>query len=323
MKESYKHLTREEKYQIKALYESGLSYTAIGHQLGRHCSTISREIKRGWQERYSCYSVTRSEWVIKRGRRQSGISRRTLKGKVWRLVRRALKARLSPEQIAGRYRLLTGKGMSHTTIYRRLWSDKDGIAMKYYLRHGGKRYRYGKAGKSLIPGRIDISERPEIVEKKERIGDWEADTVVGPQGTASAIVTLVDRASKYTLIRKVERKTAKQVCQAITSLLSQHQQKTHTITYDNGTEFAKHTDVNQMLDCQSYFATPYHSWERGLNEHTNGLIRQFLPKGTDFTHITQTQCKIIQNYLNNRPRKCLNYLTPHEAFFKTSTVQLI
>ena len=321
-KRSYKHLTESEKYQIKALYESGMSGAAIGRQLGRCGSTIRREIKRGWLDRYGCYSVKRSQRLKARSRRCSGISRRTLVGETWRLVRRALKARLSPEQIAGRYRLVTGKSLSHTTIYRRLWSDEDSIAIKYYLRHRGKKYRYGKAGKSLIPNRVDISNRPSLVEKKERLGDWEADTVWG-KNNSGALVTLVDRASKFTLIGKVKRKTADEVSNTIITLLKNYKNKTHTITYDNGSEFARHEEVNHCLLSQSFFATPYHSWERGLNEHTNGLIRQWWPKDTYFTHITQTQCQIIQNYLNNRPRKCLNYLTPHEAFFNTTPVQII
>jgi len=317
----YIHLTLEEKYQIKALLESGLSCSAIALQLNRSASTISREKHRGLTLQ-GHYSPIRSTRLYQHGKRLSGVRRRRLIGQTWRWVRNRLKDRWSPEQIAGRYRLQTGRTLSHTTIYRRLWSDKDGIAIRYYLRHKGKRYRYGSAGRSVIPGRVDIAKRPAIAEEKQRIGDWEADTVWG-KGNSGALVTLVDRASKYTLISKTDNKTAQSTKKAILAAFNRLKTRVQTITYDNGVEFSKHQEINAALNCRSYFAKPYSSWQRGLNEHTNGLIRQWLPKGTDFTYLTNTQCKNIQNYLNNRPRKCLNYNTPAEVFFHKPPVHFM
>ena len=173
------------------------------------------------------------------------------------------------------------------------------------------------AGKHLIPSRIDISERPAIVEKKQRIGDWEADTIVGAKHQG-CIVSLVDRASKYTTLSAAPTKEADGVAQRIIMALRPLPNPIHTITYDNGKEFTQHQHINEQLKCQSYFATPYHSWERGLNEHTNGLVRQFFPKGISLKHICKKKLQSVENLLNNRPRKALNYLTPAEVFFNNT-----
>jgi Transposase and inactivated derivatives, IS30 family len=153
-----------------------------------------------------------------------------------------------------------------------------------------------------------------MVEQKQRIGDWEGDTVVSGKDGTGALVTLVDRASKYTLMQKVERKTAEATKEAIIALLKAHKRKAHTLTLDNGTEFAKHTEIGHALKAKTYFATPYRSWERGLNEHTNGLIRQFFPKKTNFNEVTDREVNAVQKLLNNRPRKVLGYQTPTEIF---------
>jgi IS30 family transposase len=203
--------------------------------------------------------------------------------------------------------------MSHTTIYRRLWSNRDSLAIRYYLRHKGKRYRYGDSKRARIPNRVDITKRPTVADNKARIGDWEADTVWGKAGSG-AIVTLVDRKSKYTLIRKIKTKNANNTSKVIIDALNKLKTRVKTITYDNGSEFTKHEAINQKLNCKSYFAKPYSSWQRGLNEHTNGLIRQWLPKGSDFSYLTNAKCKYLQNLLNNRPRKCLNFKSPAEVF---------
>lgn len=186
------------------------------------------------------------------------------------------------------------------------------------MRHRGKKYnkRSAKsAGRGLIPGRIDIDQRPDIVEEKSRIGDWEIDTIIG-KNHVGAIVSLVDRASKYTRIHLVPNKKASVVSAAIVSELKDLKGKTHTLTADNGKEFAKHAEIAASLNAEVYFAKPYASWQRGLNEHTNGLIRQYFPKKTRFDTITQQDVKKVEMLLNTRPRRILNFKTPTEVFFE-------
>ncbi len=179
-------------------------------------------------------------------------------------------------------------------IYEHVHADRkaSGGLWRHLRRRGKKPNRKGgaHAGRGRIPGRVDISERPAVVEAKERVGDWEADTIVG-KGHSGALVSLVDRASKYTLLRRVDRKTA-----------------------DNGKEFAGHARVAEALGAGFFFARPYHSWERGLNEHVNGLVREWFPKGTDFRKVMDGAVKAVQDRLNARPRKALGYLTSSEAF---------
>ena len=308
---TYHHLTREEKWQISALLASGCSLHGIARQLGRSVSTICEERKRGLVA--GVYSAKHS---MERGlhpRRKSGRTRRKLQGRLWQDVRHCLHLRWSPEQISGRFRVIGLAEVSHSTIYATMYRTGS-AGLRRSLRHGGKRYAYGRAGKSLIPHRVDIAQRPVIVERKQRIGDWEADTINGA-AHRGAIVSLADRASKYTLLRHMPLKRAEAAAQHIIEAIQSTGKKAHTITYDNGTEFMRHQEINHALDCQSFFATPYHSWERGLNEHTNGLVRQFFPKGIPLDNICTQKLQNVQNLLNNRPRKALNYKTPAEVFF--------
>jgi IS30 family transposase len=166
-----------------------------------------------------------------------------------------------------------------------------------------------------------IAKRPKIVEKKSRIGDWEIDTIVG-KNHKGFLVTVVDRKSKFTLIKNVVSKHAKVVTKALIEIITPLKNITHTITSDNGKEFANHKEVSAALDTDFYFANPYHSWERGLNEHTNGLIRQYLPKKSEFLNVSKDEIIMIQNRLNHRPRKILNYKTPYEVFFSEMSRRL-
>ena len=180
-----------------------------------------------------------------------------------------------------------------------------------------RRKRYGKHDRrGIIPNRQSIETRPSVVDERSRIGDWEADTIIG-KNHIQAIVSLVERKSGYTLIRKVKRKTARAVRKAAISLLKPHQDKVHTLTADNGKEFAEHERIAKDLDADFYFAHPYASWERGTNENTNGLIRQYFPKNRDFTTITQQEINHAMKRLNSRPRKRLGFLTPAQVFFKS------
>lgn len=224
----------------------------------------------------------------------------------------------SPVQISGRLKALGKTTVSHESIYRMIWKDKAAGGNLYnHLRHRAKKYnkRGGKsAGRGLIPNRVGIEERPKIVEDKERFGDVELDTIVGA-GHQGAIMSAVDRASKLTWLKLLERGTAEAVTDAISLCLKScgKADLINTLTSDNGKEFAYHEEIANLVGGSFYFATPYHSWERGLNEHTNGLVRQYFPKGTNFATLSQDEVLDVQNRLNNRPRKALNFKTPLEA----------
>jgi IS30 family transposase len=227
----------------------------------------------------------------------------------------------SPEQISGQLEDELGIMISHERIYQHIWTDKrhDGTLYTHLRQSNKKRKKqYGSKDKrGQIRNRISIDERPAIVAEKTRIGDWEIDTVIG-QNHQGALVTIVDRVSKFTLIKKVNSKHAEVVTAATISLLQPYLDKTLTITADNGKEFAGHETIKEQLNANVYFAHPYHSWERGLNENTNGLIRQYFTKGSSFENITDDEVEAVMNKLNHRPRKTLKFKTPHAVFFAES-----
>lgn len=229
----------------------------------------------------------------------------------------------SPEQIAGWLEEERGVCISHERIYQHVWADKlAGGALYRHLRHSGKkRKQYGSKDKrGQIRNRVSIDDRPLIVSEKTRLGDWEIDTVIGKnhQGT---LVTIVDRVSKLTLIKKVSSKQAEVVAEATITLLTPYLDKTLTITADNGKEFAGHEKIKAALDADICFAHPYSSWERGLNENTNGLIRQCFTKGSSFENITDKDVDGVMEKPNHRPRKTLNYKTPHAVFFADTSLK--
>jgi len=204
-------------------------------------------------------------------------------------------------------------------VYQRVYANKrsGGLLWKNLRSQKLRKKRYGKAERrGTIPNRVSIHDRAAIVETRSRIGDWEADTVIG-KNHRQAIVSIVERKTGFTLIQKVERKTALAVSQAMIGLLKPHRKKVHTITSDNGKEFAGHEEIASKLKADFYFAHPYSSWERGTNENTNGLIRQYFPKNRDFTTITQQEINMAMERLNNRPRKRLGYQTPSQVFFES------
>lgn len=243
---------------------------------------------------------------------------RTIDAKTWRFAQKKLRQQWSPEQISAH------ADISPETLYQRIYADKRaGGSLWQNLRcQKLRKKRYGKHDRrGMIPNRIAIEERPAVVETRSRIGDWEADTLIGKRHK-QAIVSLVERKSGFTLIKKVVRKTAHAVSQAVIRLLKPYCNWVHTLTADNGREFAGHEAIAQALHADFYFAHPYASWERGTNENTNGLIRQYFPKDRDFTTISQKEIDMAMNRLNNRPRKRLGYLTPAQVFFKHSGVAL-
>jgi len=313
----YHRLTQEERYQIYALLKEGLTLTAIANNISKHKSTISREIQRnkgqkGYRPKQAQeLSITR-ELSKRKSIRLSQIHINYIKEKIqlyW-----------SPEQISGRMRIDGIASISHETIYRYLRQDKHGGGKLYlHLRHKHKRYkkRYGSnERRGQIPNKRSIEERPSMVSDKQRIGDFEIDLIIGKHHK-QALVTVVDRKSKFTLIKKISHKKSSLVETALIEMLLPLKQWIHTITSDNGKEFAAHENIATSLNIDYYFCHPYSSWERGLNENTNGLIRQFFPKGSEFTHITQAKIIEAQNNLNYRPRKTLGYKTPAEVFYAT------
>jgi IS30 family transposase len=220
----------------------------------------------------------------------------------------------SPEQIAGVGQLI-GYPVSHEWIYGFIQRDKlDGGKLFKQLRRGRRKYRKGsRAKRVIIPNRVGIEHRPAVVDKKHRFGDWEVDTVLGRQGSG-AIVSLVERKSKLYLIRKVPAKRAEDVRRAMIKMLWRYRRHVLTITADNGLEFCEHEHVAKVLKTDIYFANPYSSWERGLNENFNGLLRQYIKKGTDLRTVTDEQVAQIEKALNARPRKCLGYKQPAVVF---------
>jgi len=227
---------------------------------------------------------------------------------------------LSPEQICGRLTLEEQETVSHERIYQYVYEDKaQGGDLYTFLRCQKKRKkRYGShSRRGIIPNKVSIDERPKVVEKRSRIGDWEGDTIIG-KGRYGAIVSLVERTSRYTLLHQLPSKHAEPVCNAIIDMLKPFKERAITITFDNGLEFAKHETMSKALDAKIYFAHPYHSWERGLNENTNGLVRQYAPKNKTFEHVDDALIDMVEYKLNHRPRKSLSYKTPHEVFFNTS-----
>lgn len=312
---NYTHLTQDERYQIYILNQAGHDQSEIAGLMKRHKSTISRELgrnrgQRGYRpEQAHALSVARMRGTDN-GRR--------IGSDTWRFVEAKLGALWSPEQIAGYLNVNDQPTVSHESIYQRIYADKRaGGTLHRNLRcQKTRKKRYGgRERRGTIPNQVSIDARPDDVAKRSRYGDWEGDTVIGANHQ-QALVTLNERKSRYTLIGKVTRKTAQAVSDTMISLLTPFADCVHTLTTDNGKEFAQHERIADKIDTQFFFAHPYCSWERGANENMNGLIRQFFPKKMRFENITVKDVKFAMHNLNHRPRKCLNFKTPHEIFMK-------
>lgn len=327
MPKYYHHLTQEQRCQIAALKTIGMSNRAIARTLKVASTTIDREISR------NAGSATSSEFYYTIAHKRA-VSRRKAASARPRKLSPALISRLnagirqeySPDQLAGRF-LLNGVTISHETIYKHIRKDRrNGGRLFEHLRQGGKK-RYQRAGKdagvNLIPNRKSIHDRPAIVETKSRIGDGEGDLIVGAKHQGF-IFTYVDRASKYLLMAKSLNKSAVAVTAALLARFSEVKgfYTPITITFDNGKEFSLHETITKATGAQVYFADPYRSNQRGLNEHTNGLVRQYLPKKTSLLDVTDERLRFIENRLNNRPRKVLGYKTPYEVLSFAHTAAL-
>lgn len=313
---SYTHLTPEQRFLIHTRLQAGDSRRAIAKQLRRNHSTVSREINRNKGKRG--YRHKQADESAKRRRSDASSVPRKMTEDLWATVDKLLaEHRWSPEQTAGRLRLEGVVSVSAKWVYNHIRGDrKTGGVLYLSLRRRGRRAnRRGRdgSGRGVIPDRVDISQRPKEVEDKARVGDWEADTIVGPRHRG-ALVSLVDRRSKFTFLSKIDAKTARETVDGILRCLEPVRELARTITADNGKEFAGHKEVSEALGAGFYFAKPYHSWERGLNEHTNGLVREFFPKSADLREVEPDKVREVQDLLNTRPRKALGCRTPAEVF---------
>jgi len=316
MPKGFHHLTYEQRCQISVLLKRGDSQGEIAKAVNIDQSSISREIKRNSGKKGYRYKQANQHAKIRREIASSKPRKVTPEAKLF--IEQSLRFKQwSPEQISGAMEKNIGITMTHEWIYLYIWNNKkNGGDLYKHLRRRGKKYnkRGNKlAGRGLIPNRVGIENRPAIVDLKERVGDFELDTIVG-QNHQGAIVSMVDRRTKLTKLRLIKNNTAEAAQKAICQALLPIKNVLHTLTSDNGKEFAKHVEVAQILDIDFYFAQPYHSWERGLNENTNGLVRQYFPKKTDFTKLNDEDVLYVEHLLNSRPRKSLNYKSPIQVF---------
>jgi transposase, IS30 family len=316
----YTQLTREQRYQIYALKKAGLSQIRIADLLEVHKSTISRELRRNCGQRG--YRPRQAHLLAQQRHREK--PRAWISPETWQRIETQLRLDWSPEQISDWLQRTGHSTVSHERIYQYVRTDKTagGTLYKHLRCKKQRKKRYGaRERRGQLSDRISIDARPLIVAQRSRLGDWELDTIIG-KGHKQAIVSLTERKARLTLMAKVERKTADLVATTIVRLLRPHRNKVHTMTADNGKEFAQHKTIAESLEADFYFAHPYASWERGTNENMNGLIRQYFPKNRDLRTVTEHEIQKAMDRLNNRPRKCLGYRTPNEVFFGKSPVAL-
>lgn len=310
------HINQEQRYAIFVLLNQGKTQKEIAKAINRDKSVISRELRRNCDKRDFTYNSDLAQRKYEQ-RKKDKPHKIVFTEEIKSYVDSRIKDDLSPEQIAGDAKLNGIACVSHETIYTYIWNNKKlNGDLHFHLRRQGRHYRKRgnkKDTRGIIVGRIDIDQRPPIVDLKERFGDFEIDTVIG-KNHIGGLLTINDRATGLVKIRKIKTKEATEIAQKAIEALTEYKDLLHTITADNGKEFAKHHEISTKLNIDFYFAKPYHSWERGANENTNGLIRQYFPKKTNFEDITDEQVAWVENKLNNRPRKRLGYLNPIAKF---------
>lgn len=311
----YRQITPAERYTLGALHKQGFSQAEIARHLGRHPSTVSRELRRNRCRYDGAYRPEKAQERTN-GRRSRSRRNQRFGRTSWRAVERLLCEEWSPEQVVGFLRRQGKLRISHETIYRHIWRDKQAGGMLWTHLRGcpkQRRKRYGAYdSRGRLAGKRHISERPVAASERAELGHWEIDTVMGA-GTPDCIVTLVERLSGYVLIGKLEDRTAGVVTDRTIKLIRSSPCEVHTITSDNGVEFHSYKVIEEHTGVEFYFATPHHSWERGTSENTNGLIRQYLPKRECLAALSQHRCNAIAHKLNTRPRKRLGFRTPLEV----------
>jgi len=320
---SYTHITSNQRNELSALLKAKLKQKDIANLLGKTPSAISQELSKNWVDNKIGYDARIAKNKTKERRIKANARFKKIDNNEWirRYIIRKLKQGWSPEQISGRLKMdyldERDKQIGKDSIYKYIYDERKDLVKYLRCQKGKYRRRYGtriREKQREKMKKIRIDERPNIIENRERIGDWEGDTIRGGERN-TAILTHVDRKSGYLLADKLERATAKQTREATVERFSKlPRYKRHTITYDNGTEFSEHELIGRFAKMMIYFAYPYHSWERGTNENTNGLLRQYFPKKSLFKNVTQEQIEKAVKLINNRPRKRLNYMTPTEVF---------
>lgn len=326
-KETMKHITSEERHTIAHLLSQKISPASIASQLNRSKSTITREMKRNSNQRTGEYQHELAERKAQE-RQTSKAKRNDYTTDIQAHVEQELAKKHSPEQIAGEAKLLGINCVSHETIYRKVWIDKQQGGILYEdLRNRSKRYRKRGAAKDnrgKLRNTTSIDKRPKVVEKRVRLGDLEIDLIIG-NGHQGAILTINDRVSGLVIIEQLKGKQAAEISAATIARLKPYKEHLHTITSDNGKEFAGHEEIAKALGIDFYFAHPYHSWERGSNENLNGLIRQYIPKNTNISTLPTELFSEVEKALNKRPRKRHGYLSPqkiHQQLTKEQKVAL-
>jgi IS30 family transposase len=324
---SYTHLTEKDRYVISHLRLAKFSLREIARRIGRHHTSISREIKRNGPT-YSpdVYWYHFTQPVAAQRRHQARSHHRQNNLPLVKYVDEKLRLDWPPEAIAARLRLDypndESMRISHETIYRWAYLDasQDGDLHTHLRRRHKKRRRqtrYG-SGRRFIPGRVSIDQRPAIVATRERFGDWEGDTVEGAKGTG-CLATHVERKSRYLMAAKLaDKKAATMNAQSIKCFWSIPRTMRQTLTVDNGKEFSQFKELESKTGLEVYFADPYAAWQRGTNENTNGLLRHYFPKGINFQTVSEEELDLIIKKVNHRPRKCLDYRTPHEVFYQAT-----
>ena len=312
---SYTQLTQEQRYQIHTLLKMEHNQVDIAECLGVHKSTISRELRRNKGLR-----GYRPKQAHRKAMSRKNHARNKIMPETWVVIEAKIRLDWSPEQVADWLKRYVGIEISHEWIYQYILADQyaGGTLYRHLRCQKKRRKRYGSYDRrGKLPNRVSIEKRPAIVDQRKRIGDWEVDTIVG-KGHRHAIVSLTERKSRLVLLRKVERRTADLVGDAVIDLLRPISESLHTVTADNGKEFAEHERISRELKIDFFFAHPFAAWERGTNENMNGLVRQYIPRNREFGPITDCELLFITNRLNHRPRKCLDYRTPFEVFFEHS-----
>ena len=314
MTKHYQQLTYEQRCQIYALKKTGFSQRFIATEIGVNQSTISRELSRNTGRRGYRYHQAHQRSLE---RRATTYRPTKMTDSMIRVIEGRLRLQWSPEQISGWLRNRHCGWVSHESIYLHIWRDKQAGGDLYrHLRRQGKKYdkrRNSLSTRGHIKNRQGIEQRPSIVDKRSRLGDWEIDTVIGKKHQG-AIVTIVERSTQKLLCKSIPNKTSKAVTRATIELLRPYKKYVHTITADNGKEFSGHEAIAKALDVQIYFANPYSSWERALNENTNGLLRQYFPKSVNLKHVDPRKVTVAMKRLNTRPRKTLGFQTPNQRW---------
>ena len=321
---SQNHLTHEDRIRLATLNRAGLNQTEIAHELGKHRSTISREFARNGVNNKSGYDIKIAQEETNKRRLLANQHFRKIEGnkKTKNYIKRKLKRTWSPEQIAGRLKRDNNNQtiVCMETIYQYIYDE--GNKLTKHLRYKKNKYRrrYGTKKRELereLAKKRRIDQRPEEVNKRKEIGHWESDTVVG-SNNSGAMATHTERVSGYYLVDKIEQNNAANFKEVtIRRFEKMPKKKRLTFTMDNGSETSDFELIEKELKTTIYFAHPYHAWERGTNENTNGLLREFFPKGTRFDKVTQKEIDRAVRLINHRPRKRLGYLTPHEVFIKS------